>query len=170
MTLGSLSETSMSSMRPPMLAGPMERKRKLERSGFEEMRESLRQRLAAFLRDAEHHSGEGLEVSHVLFDHAAGHQREYRALVGSRSGGALLKFAHKELTSLVREHLEEAVTRHRLTPAVPVEIIGYYAVSALLALFTWWFDNGSPYTSEQMARMFERLTKPAVAAGLSLSR
>src|SRR5436190_21379697 len=33
MTLGSDSETAMSSMRPPMLAGPIERKRKLRRSG-----------------------------------------------------------------------------------------------------------------------------------------
>src|SRR5215467_15822887 len=34
MTFGSESETSMSSMRPPMLAGPIDRNRKLERSGF----------------------------------------------------------------------------------------------------------------------------------------
>lgn len=139
-------------------------------SEFEEMQESLRQRMATFLRDEKHHSDEGLEVSHVLFDHAAGRRREYRALAGSRSGGAFLKFAHKELTSLVREHLDEAATRHRLKPAVPIEIIAYGVVSTLLALLTWWLDHDAPYTPEQMARMFERLTKPAVAAGLSLSR
>src|SRR5678815_2860799 len=33
MMLGSLSETAMSSIRPPMLAGPMERNRNFERSG-----------------------------------------------------------------------------------------------------------------------------------------
>src|SRR5690242_21467188 len=33
MTFGSDSETAMSSMRPPMLAGPIERKRKLRSSG-----------------------------------------------------------------------------------------------------------------------------------------
>jgi len=138
--------------------------------GFKEIRESLRQRLAAFLRDDEHHSAEGLEVSHVLFDHAAVSREEYRVLLGSRSGGAFLKFVHKELTSLVQEHLDEAVTRHRLKPVVPVEIIAHYAVSTLLALLTWWLDNGAPYTPEQIARMFERLTRPAVAAGLSLNR
>lgn len=142
----------------------------LLRGGFEEMRESLRQRLAAFLRNDEHHSGEGLEVAHVLFDHAAGSHKEYRALAGSRSGGAFIKFAHKELTSLVQEHLDEAVTRHRLKPVVPVEIIAYSTVSTLLALLTWWLDKGTPYSPEQMAQMFERLTRPAVAAGLSLSR
>src|SRR5712692_8550074 len=34
MMFGSLSETAMSSMRPPMLAGPIERNRKLERTGL----------------------------------------------------------------------------------------------------------------------------------------
>lgn len=37
---------------------------------------------------------------------------------------------------------------------------------ALLALLTWWLDNDPPYTAEQMAQMFERLTGPAVAAAL----
>src|SRR3954464_13427704 len=37
MTLGSVSETSMSSMRPPMLAGPTDRKLNDERTGFDEM-------------------------------------------------------------------------------------------------------------------------------------
>src|SRR4051794_516666 len=36
MTLGSDSETAMSSMRPPMLAGPIERKRKLWSSGSDD--------------------------------------------------------------------------------------------------------------------------------------
>src|SRR5437764_291880 len=36
MTFGSLGATSMSSRRPPMLAGPIERKRKLARVGFAE--------------------------------------------------------------------------------------------------------------------------------------
>src|SRR6185503_13380837 len=36
MTFGSLGATSMSSMRPPMLAGPIDRKRKLESKGFDD--------------------------------------------------------------------------------------------------------------------------------------
>jgi len=34
----------------------------------------------------------------------------------------------------------------------------------------WQNARDSRYTPDQMARMFERLTRPAVAAGLSLSR
>lgn len=142
----------------------------LLKSGFKEMQDSLRDRMAAFLRDKEHHSDEGLEVAHALFDHAAGRRGEYRALVGSRGGGAFLKLAHRELTSLVRGHFDQAVSHHRLKPVVPVEVTAYYAVSALLALLTWWLDNDVSETPEQMARMFQHLTKPAIAAGLSLNQ
>jgi len=133
-------------------------------SGFEEMRKSLRQYLVT--SRAQKRLGEELGFARALFNHAEGHRREYRAHVGSRSGGAILTFVHKELTSLMRAHLDEAVTRRRVKPVVPVEISTHYVVSALLALLTWWLDHDLPYTAEQMGQMFERLTRPAVAAAL----
>lgn len=69
----------------------------------------------------------------------------------------------------MRAHLDEAVAQRRVKPVVPVEIITHYVVSALLSLLTWWLDNDLPYTAEQMTQMFERLTQPAVAAGLGVS-
>lgn len=138
-------------------------------SGFAEMRQSLQQHLAAFPRAQGDRSGDGLGFTRALFEHAAGHRREYRALVGSRSGGVILTSVHRELTSLMRAHLDEAVARRRVKPVVPVEIITQYVVSALLSLLTWWLDNDLPYTAEQMAQMFERLTRPAVAAALGIS-
>ncbi len=137
-------------------------------SGFEEMRKSLGQHLVTSPRAHQERLGEGLGFAHALFDHAQGHRREYRAHMGSRSGGAILTFVHKELTTLMQTHLDEAAVRHRVKPVVPVEIITHYVVSALLALLTWWLDNDLPYTAEQMAQMFERLTNPAVAVALGL--
>src|SRR4051794_5051619 len=54
MIRGSFSYTAMSSMRPPMLAGPMERKRELASSGFDErliMRVSRRVALPCAVTD-----------------------------------------------------------------------------------------------------------------------
>lgn len=141
----------------------------LHMSGFEEMRQSLQQHLDTFLRTHGDRSGDGLGFTRVLFDHAAGRRRELRALVGSRSGGVILTSVHKELTSLMRAHLDAAVARRHVKPVVPVEIITHYVVSALLSLLTSWLDDDLPYTAEQMAQMFERLTTPAVAAALGVS-
>lgn len=138
-------------------------------SSFDGMRQSLQQHLATFPRPPEDHDGR-LAFTRVLFNHAAGRRREYRAHAGSRSGSIILTLVHKKLTSLVRAHLDEVVARRRVRPVVPVEVIAHYVVSALLALFTWWVDDDLPYTAEQMAQMFEQLTEPGAAAGLSLSR
>ena len=139
-------------------------------SGFEEMRKSLRQQLVASARAQEEPSGEGLGFARALFDHAAGHRREYRAHVGSRSGRAMLTFVHKELASLMRAHLDEIIARRRVKPVVPLEITTHYVVSALVALLTWWLENDLPYTSEHMGRTFECMTGPAVAAALGVNR
>lgn len=130
-------------------------------SGFEEMRKSLRQQLVTSPRAQE----ERLDgFARAIFDHAQSHRGEYRAHVGSRSGSVILTLVRKELMSLIQAHLAEVVAGRRVKLAVPVEITTHYVVSALLALLTWWLDNDPPYTADQMAQMFDRLTAPAVAA------
>jgi len=139
-------------------------------SGLGEMREFLRRHLATLTQAREVRSGAGGGFASVLFDHAAGHRGEYRALAGSRRGGTILKFAHNEVTSLIREYLDEAATRRGVKPVVPAEVTARYVASALLALLTWWLDDDVPYTAEQMGNMFERLTGPVVAAASGVSQ
>jgi AcrR family transcriptional regulator len=131
-------------------------------SGAQELRESLRRRMAAFLTAQGRPDHDELEVTRVLFEHAGRHRRLYRALVGQRGAGIILKYAHQDLTALFREHLEQAIAHRRLQPSVPVEVTIQYVVSALLALLTWWLDNDLPYTAEEMSRMFQRLASHGV--------
>jgi hypothetical protein len=94
--------------------------------------------------------------------------REHSRKLGRR-GGTILRFVHTEVTSLIREYLDEAAVRRRLKPAVSVEVTARYVASALLALLIWWLDSDVPYTAEQMGNMFERLTGPVVAAASGVS-
>lgn len=135
-------------------------------SGFEELRESLRQRLAAGVRAHDHSSDQGMEITRVLFDHAGNHRPLYSALVGKRGGGVILARAHEELAALLAEHFEDAVTQHRLQPVVPPEVMVQYLVSALLGLLTWWLDGEMPYTPEEMSRSFGQLTHTGVGSAL----
>jgi AcrR family transcriptional regulator len=132
-------------------------------SGAEDLRESLRQKMAGFLAGRGEAESDDFDVTRVLFEHAAAHRRLYRALVGKRVGGVIHKHAQQDLSALFREHLEEAVAARQLTPALPVEVVVQYVVSGLLALLTWWLDNDLPYTAEEMNHMFQRLTHNAVA-------
>jgi AcrR family transcriptional regulator len=131
-------------------------------SGAEEIRESLRRKMAGFVAGRGGTEPDGFDVTRVLFEHAAAHRRVYRALVGKRGGGVIYKHAHQDLSTLFREHFEEAIAARHLTPALPVEVVVQYVVSGLLALLTWWLDNDLPYTAEEMNRMFQRLSRNGV--------
>jgi len=135
-------------------------------SRFEDLRAALRVHLAGFLRARD---GRTLDVVQAMFEHAAEHRSEYRALVGSRSGTAILALVHKQLAKLVREHFVEVAAARALEPVVPVEVIASYVVSGFVALLTQWLDSPHARTAGEMARMFQHMTLPAVAAGLGSS-
>jgi AcrR family transcriptional regulator len=128
-------------------------------SRFEAVRESLREHLERVLRRSDPSA-----MVLAIFQHADGHRREYRALLGSRTGNTILRRVHRELTRLVRAHFEEAVGQRRV--AVPVEIAAEYAVSALVALLTRWLERDRKHDARQMAEMYQRMTLPAIAAAL----
>jgi AcrR family transcriptional regulator len=136
-------------------------------SRFEELRASLRQHLSGFPRASDGHM---LDVVQALFEHAASHRAEYRTLVGSRSGGAILALVRNDLTRIVREHFAEVVETQRLEPAVPVDLAADYVVSGFVALLTQWLDRPRGHTAEQMAAMLQRMTLPAVAAALGVDK
>jgi AcrR family transcriptional regulator len=135
-------------------------------SGLGEIREGLREQLAAFVRSHGRPTGEGLELTRVLFEHAGQNRPVYRALVGKRAGALILNRAHEELATLFREHIEDIIANTGVQPVVPPEVLVQYVVSALLGLLTWWLDTEPAYTAEQMSRMLLRVTRSGVAGAL----
>ena len=127
-------------------------------SGAEELRESLRRRMAEFAAgQRDDPAAERLDVARVLFEHAARHRRLYRGLMGKRGADVIRKYAHQDLSALFREHFDDVVARRNAKPAVPVDVTVHFVVSALLAVLTWWLDNDVNYSAEDMAAMFHRL-------------
>ena len=139
-------------------------------SGFEEIREALRAAMAAYAASEGELSPEALRAMGALFEHVASHRGLYRGFVGSRAGPVVMKHVRESSIALAREHLLEVVARRGSSPTVPVEVMGKFVVGALVGLLTWWVSTDTPYSAEQMAAMFERLTAPAVEAGLGLKR
>jgi AcrR family transcriptional regulator len=135
-------------------------------SGAAEVREALRQQMAAFAAGQVSQGRDTIQITRVLFEHAGRQRRLYRALVGRRGSSTLLKYAHDDLVALIREHLEDAIRYRQLKPEVPVEVTVEFVASALLALLTWWLDTDQPYTAEEMARMFQRLAGSGVAGAM----
>src|SRR5260370_32901565 len=51
-------------------------------------------------------------------------------------------------------------------PAAPPAVITLNVVNSLLGLLTWWLDEGSRYSAEDVDRMFRVMVKPRIAAAL----
>jgi AcrR family transcriptional regulator len=138
-------------------------------SGFEELRETLRAAMARYEQDERQPPPEGHETTRAFFEHVAAHRQLYRALVASRAGGLVLRYAREQLVALTREHLERMTARWGGTQPVPAEVLAEYTVGALLGTLTWWLDSGTPYSAREMAATFERLTVPALEVGVGLA-
>lgn len=95
-------------------------------------------------------------ISRMMFEHAAGHDRIYKALVGKRGGHLMLAHLHQFLLGLVRSQLKKRRPRNRKM-GVPSEILAHHLVSSLTAMLTWWLDHGKPYSPEQMAQYYRQL-------------
>jgi AcrR family transcriptional regulator len=139
-------------------------------SGSEQLREVLREQMSAFLAAGNQQPTERLLVTRVLFEHAARNRQLYRALIGNRGGGVILRQAQRDLTALFREHLDQAAAQQRVQPAAPVEIVVQYVVGALLALLTWWLDNDLSYSPAQMSAAFHRISHDGLGGALIDSR
>lgn len=138
-------------------------------SGSDELREALRQQLAAA---KDHHADPEAPAlfgfASGLFASAAGHRRRYRALLSSSAGPVVVKYAREQLVTLIREHLDDVHTTGRGKTSVPVEVAVEYIASALMGVLTWWLDGNMRYPAEEMERIFVSLTRPVITAALGL--
>ncbi len=105
-------------------------------------------------------------VTLLLFKHAHEQHALYKALTAGPSGRAFVERLHKLLATHMRTHLKAAARRHKLT--VPVDVVAHYLVSSLLALLTWWLDQGMPYTPERMSAMYRQLVEPGALRAIGI--
>jgi AcrR family transcriptional regulator len=131
----------------------------LLRSGFDNLRDALSTKGIG--------DRDGWDVALDLFQHAQSHYPLYKAMVGRHSWTIIQQYAHKFLFTLIKEHLKPKISAKNKTP-VPLDIVAHHIVSSFLALLTWWLEQKTPYTAEQMTEIFKNLTKPGVDAGLGV--
>ena len=102
-----------------------------------------------------------------LFQHVQGNVRFCRALLGPRSGAIVEPRVERILAELVREELAPC-TPSGAVPAVPLDVVVQYSVSAFLGLLKWWMEQPTPCPAEEIDRQFRALTIPAISAALQL--
>jgi AcrR family transcriptional regulator len=141
-------------------------RRELLLTGVAELHEFLAQQRAA-LDGSAAASARLLPYSLPLFQHIQRNFRICRVLLGSQSGAIGEPHMRRILTDLVRQEIAASVPPN-VTPAVPLDVVVHYTVSALIGLLTWWTDEQLPCSPEEIYRQFRALTLPGIVAALEL--
>jgi AcrR family transcriptional regulator len=141
-------------------------KRELLLSGVEELQEFLTQQRAA-LDGSATTNARLFPYSLPLFQHIQRNFRICRVLLGSHNGAIGEPHVRRILTDLVHQELAASVPSN-VTPAVQLDVVVHYAVSAFVGLLVWWTDQQLPCSPEEIDRQFRALTLPGIAAALEL--
>ena len=99
-------------------------------------------------------------LSLSMFQHAEGQRKLYKALAGKQGGNVALAHIQKYLFTYLLDHLKQTSSKRK--NGIPPEIMAQYIGSSFISLLTWWLDNDSPYSAEQMNEYYRQLVKPGV--------
>jgi AcrR family transcriptional regulator len=106
-----------------------------------------------------------LSFSLPLLQHVQSNIRFCRALLGPHSAAIVEPQIQRILAELVRQEVAACVSPGAV-PAVPLDVVVQYTVSAFLGLLRWWMDQPTPGSAEEIDRQFRALTIPAMSAAL----
>ena len=92
-----------------------------------------------------------------FFDFAAEHYDLYRILTIGRGGITAARQLHTSIAENIKAYLQSEQDQRGTEPAVPIDFIANHLSGALLATIYWWLESDLPYSSEEMATMFQRI-------------
>lgn len=102
----------------------------------------------------------------IAFQHAAEHADLYRIILRGQGLGPILPRIREHLAGHLEAQIRPLVSRQRIS--IPPEVIAHTMTGALLGQLAWWLDHDMPYSPEEMALMFRRMTHPGLIAALGL--
>jgi AcrR family transcriptional regulator len=97
-----------------------------------------------------------------MFQHAQSQRPLYKALAGRQGSNVALAHIQNYLFVYLSDHLKRQLSKRKKD--IPPEILAHYIASSFISLLTWWLDNNSPYSAEQMNDFYRQLVQPGVAA------
>ena len=94
----------------------------------------------------------------ALFCHLGEYHHLYKAMMGGGGIDIVTQMIHSRLLGHATSELERRPDNSDHT-TIPIDVRAGFLASSLLALLTWWLDNGMPYPPESMDEMYQELTR-----------
>jgi AcrR family transcriptional regulator len=123
---------------------------------FDDLRADLERELAATTAGPSH--DDPTRPIGVLFDHAYGNQRVYRALCGRTAETAGTRMLHRLVLDSLRGHLTPVGLK------LPAEVVAEYHAGALVAVLVWWVRHGFPQPPAEIGHVCQAMITPSVMA------
>jgi len=128
-------------------------KEDLLRSGFQLLREELKEARSAMPATAGAPHNDPLGFSTAMFEHAARYADHYRTMIGGRGGAVTQNEIRLILSEVVRQELTS--TLHG--DAIPRDFVVQFIVGAFLTTLNWWFERKPGLLPSQVDAMFRSL-------------
>ncbi len=121
--------------------------------GIEDFRRAVREQVAS-----QKGGGQPLAFARAVIDHVWEQQRAFRALLGKRSGQAVMRRFREFVVDLVQDDLSGMAAPKREKGAAARFLAGGF-----LELLTWGLEPGSASGPQELEQLFRRLAAPALA-------
>jgi AcrR family transcriptional regulator len=120
--------------------------------GFQEFRKGVREQIASQEQPAE-----PFAFARAMIQHAFEQQQAFRALLGRRSGQAVLRRFREIVVDLVRDDLAGInVSRARKGAAT------YFLAGGFLELLSWGLQSGSASGPRDLEQLFQQMAAPVL--------
>ncbi|GAB5492506.1 MAG: TetR/AcrR family transcriptional regulator [Phototrophicaceae bacterium] len=101
------------------------------------------------------------------FKHVEEYADLYRSLLGEKGVSSVINRILDYIANIGEQqyHLIIGDEDESKLP-VPIDVASRHLAGALFSMVSWWLDNDMPYTPEEMAQYFHRLTIPSIMSAV----
>ncbi|MDX8477416.1 TetR/AcrR family transcriptional regulator [Mesorhizobium sp. VK24D] len=125
-------------------------KEDLLRSGFQMLRDELKDPRSAGAAAAGGSHDDPLGFSAAMFEHAARYADHYRTMIGGRGGAVTENEIRLILSEMVRQEMPPTL----YGDAIPRDFVVQFIVGAFLTTLNWWFERKPGLLPSEVDAMF----------------
>jgi AcrR family transcriptional regulator len=127
-------------------------KEELLTASLEEVFEDLKARIGAPSKEGMLYGTSPSAI--IIFEHVAANCDLYRVMLKAQGASELLKIVREFTVKTAEERFRTILPKDS---DVPHSMLSHYYAGSMIALATWWLENGMPHSADEMAHIFNRL-------------
>ena len=136
-------------------------------SSLEEMFDELMDSVKDLMLRRKLEMVDGDAPSLPAFKHVEEYADLYRSLLGEKGVSSVINRILDYIANIGEQQYRLIIgDEDESKLPVPIDVASRHLAGALFSMVSWWLDNDMPYTPEEMAQHFHRLTAPSIMSAI----